>query len=275
MNLSPLIFTDLDGSLLDHHTYSHQPARPLLEKMAGLGYPVIANTSKTRSELEVLCGEIGLETPFIAENGAGIYLPKNLFAREDGFFDAGEYWCRSFSRASGFWLDLLQKLDPDLQRFFTPLFSLSISRLCELTGLTQEQAGRAAQREFGAPVVWEGNKEQKEMFIQAVRSAGGAVLQGGRFLHVGDATNKGAALLWLTDLYVKLFPGKDFVTVALGDSHNDIDMLEAADYSVVIRSPAHQFPRLSKGENVYYSREYGPRGWVEGLETVFRQTGQI
>ena len=29
----PAVFTDLDGSLLDHHTYSFESARPALERI--------------------------------------------------------------------------------------------------------------------------------------------------------------------------------------------------------------------------------------------------
>ena len=42
-----LIFTDLDGSLLDHHSYSFAPAVPLLAELDALGIPVIPITGKT------------------------------------------------------------------------------------------------------------------------------------------------------------------------------------------------------------------------------------
>ena len=43
-----LVFTDLDGTLLDHHSYSHAAALPGLERLRGLEVPVIPVTSKTR-----------------------------------------------------------------------------------------------------------------------------------------------------------------------------------------------------------------------------------
>lgn len=46
-----LLFTDLDGSLLDHHSYDWQPARAWLKRLKQLGVPVIPVTSKTRSEI--------------------------------------------------------------------------------------------------------------------------------------------------------------------------------------------------------------------------------
>lgn len=43
-----LVFTDLDGSLLDHHNYSYVNALPQLASLEQLGIPVIPATSKTR-----------------------------------------------------------------------------------------------------------------------------------------------------------------------------------------------------------------------------------
>ncbi|WP_340638223.1 hypothetical protein [Salinicola tamaricis] len=56
-----LVFTDLDGSLLDHHSYDWQPAAPWLERLAAAGVPVIPTTSKTRAELLALRRELALE----------------------------------------------------------------------------------------------------------------------------------------------------------------------------------------------------------------------
>jgi len=46
-----VIFTDLDGSLLDHYSYSFAPAANYLERLESQQTPVIAITSKTRAEV--------------------------------------------------------------------------------------------------------------------------------------------------------------------------------------------------------------------------------
>ena len=55
MPLSPispaLIFTDLDGSLLDHDCYSFEPVIPLFETLESKRIPVIPITSKTFAEV--------------------------------------------------------------------------------------------------------------------------------------------------------------------------------------------------------------------------------
>ncbi|WP_257294501.1 hypothetical protein [Endozoicomonas sp. YOMI1] len=49
-----LVFTDLDGSLLDHNHYGWAAARPALELLSEREIPVIFNTSKTFKEVLVI-----------------------------------------------------------------------------------------------------------------------------------------------------------------------------------------------------------------------------
>ena len=47
-----VVFTDLDGTLLDHTSYSHQAAEPALEAIRERRIPLVFCTSKTRAEVE-------------------------------------------------------------------------------------------------------------------------------------------------------------------------------------------------------------------------------
>ena len=68
-----LIFSDLDGSLLDIHTYDWQPAIPWLDRLLDYQIPIILCSSKTVAEMLEIQQELGLEgLPLIAENGAVI-----------------------------------------------------------------------------------------------------------------------------------------------------------------------------------------------------------
>ena len=70
-----IIFTDLDGSLLNHEDYSFAEATPSLDRIKRSGIPLIMTTSKTRREIEPLQREMGIGEPFIVENGGGIFFP--------------------------------------------------------------------------------------------------------------------------------------------------------------------------------------------------------
>ncbi len=67
-----VVFTDLDGTLMDHDSYDVAPAQAALEALAARSIPVVPVTSKTRTELEPLMARLGLSGPAIAENGAVI-----------------------------------------------------------------------------------------------------------------------------------------------------------------------------------------------------------
>ena len=55
-----LIFTDLDGTLLDHESYDWSPAAPALARARAAGVPVIPATSKTRAELAPLMAALAM-----------------------------------------------------------------------------------------------------------------------------------------------------------------------------------------------------------------------
>jgi HAD superfamily hydrolase (TIGR01484 family) len=70
-----LVFSDLDGCLLDERTYRWDAARPALEALGSRGVPLLLCSSKTRAEMEALAGGLGLAWPFIVENGGALVIP--------------------------------------------------------------------------------------------------------------------------------------------------------------------------------------------------------
>ncbi len=264
-NAKTLIFTDMDGTLLDHNTYSFAAAEPTLKKLEGANIPVIPTTSKTFVELLALHQTLSLNGPFIVENGAAAYIPHGFFKKKPaGTVWQDGFWCKSFTSSKMYWLKLLEKVKPDFQDEFTHFSEMTIEDICEATGLDAADATRAAQRQFGEPVLWKGSDERKEAFIKSVTERGAYPLEGGRFIHISGDCNKGAALEWFVDEYRRQ-SNEDVSSIALGDGKNDIAMLEAANIAVRIASPSHPPPPLQKEENVYTSTLHGPEGWTEVL----------
>ena len=141
-------------------------------------------------------------------------------------------------------------------------------RISELTGLDEAAAARAAQREYGEPVQWQGSEAERAAFSARLQAHGAQVLRGGRFLHVSGPCDKGQALLWLNGQYATCGEDPQPLSIAVGDSENDIAMLEAADYALRIRSPVHPPPRLTRTQRVFTSQDAGPAGWDEGVRHI-------
>ena len=263
-----LIFTDLDGSLLDHHTYSFAPAANYLERLEAQGIPVIPITSKTRAEVLSFRETINNQHPFIIENGAAIFIPKGYFDQcpeQAAKFE--DYWIISNTEPRSQWDDILNTVGKpfanEYQSFSSICADQGIEGLAQLTGLTMEQASLAQQRQYSEAINWLGSDSRKADFMQQLTDAGAHLLQGGRFLSMGGNTDKGRALLQLQALYQAQYG--QCQSIAIGDSNNDISMLEAADSALVIRSTNHDMPQLTRTKNLYQSNAIGPNGWIEGI----------
>ncbi len=236
-----LVVTDLDGCLLDHHDYSYSEVLPVLERLATLGIPVVANTSKTRGEWLAMRDRFFNEAAFVVENGSAVIFPD----REDELLGSSRE-------------EINLVLDSLREEFHFETFQdLGLTGVIEQTGLAKEDAILASEREFSEPLVWKDSAEQELRFCEEIARRGLTALAGGRFLHVLGATNKGKALEILRSYY-----GANFV-IALGDSPNDVTMLDRADVGCIIPNASSMPLLVSKAPRVLRSEGHGPSGWAE------------
>jgi mannosyl-3-phosphoglycerate phosphatase len=265
-----LIFSDLDGTLLDHYTYQANDAFDTISKLKVADIPIILNTSKTRAELANIQAELALDTPFIIENGAAVFIPKTTFSKQPAdTTEVDHYWVKSFASSRKYWLELLETVCADFKHLYQGFSTLTVEQLTELTGLSPEKAAQAKKRQYGEPIHWLGDEKSKQLFIEQLVDYGANVVQGGRFLHLSGYCDKGQALIWLTEQYREHYNQETVYTIALGDGENDIAMLEAAEVAVQIRSPVHDFPTLYRQNRHTIQTELcGPSGWAEAIQAL-------
>ena len=275
MTKQSIIFTDLDGTLLDHFDYGFDEAQDVINELKERNIPIIPNTSKTYAEVVRIQSKLGINTPFIIENGSAIYIPVNYFnTQPEDTILIGNYWVKEFCPPRQYWLELLESLSDNYNELFQGFSKLSTEELCNLTGLTAEDAKYAIKRQYTEPLLWHGDNSNKSNFIAHMESLGAHMLQGGRFLHVGGHADKGIAMTWLSNVFAQQF-NLPVQSIALGDSHNDNAMLETADFAMQIKSPIHPFPILNRTENSFRSTDCGPKGWAECLTSFFFLQQQV
>jgi mannosyl-3-phosphoglycerate phosphatase len=68
-----IVFTDLDGKLLDHDTYSFEAAMPALAHLRRLQARVVLLSSKTLQEVLFWRTKIISNHPFAVENGGAVF----------------------------------------------------------------------------------------------------------------------------------------------------------------------------------------------------------
>ncbi len=277
-----IIFTDLDGTLLNHDDYNYQTALPLLEELKHKQIPVIPVTSKTRQEVEALVHHLGLKDPFIVENGSGIFIPHDykLFPWSEGekfgdyilvnlgcTYDEARQGLRAVEQA------LREKLpvkDLELQGFG----DLSVGEVQKLTNLPLDDVNKAKAREFTEPFI-QPKDIPFEKIEKAAEALGFRVLIGGRFYHIIDeGAGKRKAVSWLVKQYQVTHPETQITTIGLGDSPNDLDMLEVVDLPIIIPGKKRTHQQLMKrGWRV--APFPAPEGWIAALEDVLQDLESI
>ncbi|MBE9168749.1 HAD-IIB family hydrolase [Pleurocapsales cyanobacterium LEGE 06147] len=262
-----IIFTDLDGTLLNQEDYDYTPALAMLAQLKQKGIPVIPVTSKTRAEVEGLRQEIGLEDPFIVENGSAVFIPKDEYrfvvSQEN---QEGDYYLELLGCTYAKAREGLKIVAEDLGESLRGFGDLSAIEIQSLTGLSLEEVKLAKTREFTEPFVTPSHIPM-EKIEQTAAKYNFRVLVGDRFSHlIGKSAGKGRAVRWLMENY-KSATAKKVVTVGLGNSPNDLEMLETVDIPIVIVSSKGVHPGLTeKGWQIAPSP--GSQGWAEAVADI-------
>lgn len=264
-----LIVSDLDGTILDHWTYSPDAMMPALKKLEAQHIPVVFNTSKTAAELELLRHDLHNRHPFIVENGSAIYLPRHYFSHTiDEAESHGDYQRILLGAHREDLHRWLEEIRVRLDLKFLSFADMDIATIVELTGMNEANAALAQQREFSEVICWHDTSVARQKFQQAAEEAGFRLLQGGRFLHLLGTSDKGrAAQRLLTEF--RRNHGTQPSLIACGDGNNDVEMLQVADLALLVRSPNHDLPVVTNPKGVVVaSRELGPQGLARLLLEV-------
>jgi len=278
-----LVFTDLDGTLLDTVTYSNEAALPALQALKQRRIPLVIVSSKTRTELESIRRQLDNHEPFVTENGGGVFIPPGTF---------------KFPLAGAILRDAYQVIEHGTPYRQLRLALADIARAagCELKGfgdmtveevvlltrLSPPQAALAKQREYDEPFVLleaerrSGSGSADEAITRVYAEAerrGLRCISGGRFHHLHGLHDKGQACRLLIQFYRQHLGDDRLLTIALGDSQNDHGMLAESDHPVLVRkcdgsyAGGGEIPNLP---NLIRADGIGPIGWNRAILGLLR-----
>lgn len=254
-----MIFTDLDGTLLDHYDYNFTQALPALEKIRQGQIPLIINSSKTYAEIKYIRTQMHNNWAFSVENGAALFLPAGKLSGDNNNLQQIILGCPQTEI-----LYLLKSFREQYGFSFKGFSDFSSKELMIETGLTEIQAEQAKERLASEPIKWLDSAEKLALFKHLLTVQGMQLIKGGRFLHVMGQNDKSTAMAWLLNAF-----NQQTKTIAIGDSQNDKKMLEQADFAAVIRKPDGSYLQLNKKpEQVIYSQHPAPLGWQEVIDQL-------
>ena len=270
-----LVFTDLDGTLLAHDSYSWEGARPALEELTRQGIPLVFCTSKTRAEVQSLRKATGNSDPFIVENGGIVGIPAGRSRREklpSKKQDRTLMLGRPYREVVAALRELAYQVGVDVRGFH----QMTDQEVAQRTGLSLKEAQRARQRETGEPFLF-ANASPREIrvFSRMAHESGFTVQRGGRFWHISGNCDKGLALSTVISYYRAVWRSP-IRTIALGDSGNDLPMLQVVDQPILMPKPDGSFDKeiTTALPRVLRSAEQGPEGWTKAVLNAIKSNAR-
>lgn len=262
-----LVFSDLDGSLIDHDTYDFKEAIVALNLLKEKKVPVILCSSKTRSEIEIYRQRMDLMAyPFISENGGAIFIPREgPSLRGFGYKIVNGYRFigigRSYDSIKRYFQEIKEESKIEIKGFC----EMDVEEIIKWTQLSEKEARLASLREYSEPFVFLDKADKFPLLEEIVRRKGLKVIKGGRFYHLMGDNDKGKAVQILKLIYQQNHSHKTLISIGIGDNLNDFPMLQNVDIPVLVKKKTGVHEPCFGLENIYYTQGIGPQGWAEAI----------
>jgi mannosyl-3-phosphoglycerate phosphatase len=265
-----VVFSDLDGTLLDRRTYSAAAAAEAIALLKHARIPLVFCSSKTRAEIELVQNELGIQDPFVVENGGALFIPNGYFDFEIPYARLSSgYQVVQYGRP---YAEVVEGLARASRRAGTPLTGFhdmsveDVARECDLPLL---RARLAKLREYDEPFRMQsaGSGERRKL-ERALNAEGLGCSAGGRFDHAGAHVDKGLPVRLLTTLYLRSLG--QVRTVGLGDADNDVALLRQVEVPVVVRGESGMDSARVQASvpGAAVTRMPGPAGWAESVTAI-------
>ena len=255
-----LIFTDLDGTLLNKKSFYYDEAKELIKNCIRNGVVIIPNSSKTSTELNDFCIEAEILPIYISENGSSIHglnILNSKLKKKIVLSRTKEQILNCF----------LKNVEYKFQRKCRFVEDLKTSEQIQILGLPKEKLVKALKRNFSIPMIFNGNNEEKKCLKNLIKKLDMKVQDGGRVLNLGDDVSKGKAMSFFIKNLSKI-TNKNYTVIGVGDNENDISMLDKSDYPCIVKNGELN---INNENNYLFSKNEAPIGWTEVVEKTLNK----
>ncbi len=269
-----VIFTDLDGTLLDTGTYSFEPAIDAINLIKEKNIPLVITSSKTAKEIMFYKEVLENDHPFVSENGGGIFFPKTYFRDAPFWLNIGEkygYYMIVQGTPYAKLVDALKKLRS--KGFKIKGFSdMDAEEIQQVTGLAENESRMARERDFDEPIVIDESVDIMALKM-AIREMG-LRYTSGKFMHLIGNNDKGKAIRIVMDIFTKNLGKVSFVSI--GDNINDLPMLLNVEYPIVVKRPDGSYDDniLNTVPNIICSNGTGPEGFNDSIIKIIGELSE-
>ena len=251
-----IVFTDLDGTLLHRDTFQFDTIKNYIKSLINKGVIIIPNSSKTEVEIEEFNEELGVNLPFISENGASIHglnlitsnFPNKLIVSREK-----EELLRIFEN----------KVPEKLKQKCFQISKMSKKDQENILGQKDEKLKNALNRKYTLPFLFKGDKSEKNRLLKLLNTNSLTLQEGGRVSNLCDNVNKVKSMNRVVKILKKI--EEKIITIAVGDNYNDLDMLKNCDIPCLVFNDQFKLDQINI-DNLIFSNKPSPEGWADVIK---------
>ncbi|MBD1165073.1 HAD-IIB family hydrolase [Pelagibacterales bacterium SAG-MED13] len=258
-----VIFTDLDGSLLHRDTFKFDSIKDYIKSLINIGIIIIPNSSKTEKEIEKFNEELGVELPYISENGSAIHglnLINQNFPNKIILSREKEELVKIF----------YEKIPEKLINKCIQISKLSKKEQEKIFGQKDDKLKDVLKRKYTSPFLFNGNNSEKNKLLKILSSNSLTLQEGGRVLNLCDNINKIKSMNRVIKILKKT--ADKIKTIAVGDNYNDLEMLKNSDLPCLVFNDQFKLDKINI-DNLIFSNKPSPEGWADVIKIALEKIG--
>jgi mannosyl-3-phosphoglycerate phosphatase len=268
-----VVYCAIDNLIsLSHTALSGFPE--FLEALAEANIPCVWITSRNRMFLDASLRKFGHSAPFIAENGAGVYLPEDYFhLRPAKTTRLGRFTCIPVAALQPAAKDALDALAEDTGVSVVPLRTLSPRELSQNVSLPQREAELLRQRDFDELFFFAGaGDEAIQKFRDEAAEKNLNLHANGAMWSLAVGANLRSCLRDLSKLYDRATRTQAF-TIALGTEEDAAKLFPFCNRALILSqrkdTDAEPTPQTAARKTIPL---FASETWEMALEAI--QTGR-